>query len=131
MKNNKIYINKKILLKLSGECLKKGKKNLVDFDILNKITNEIKNLFNLGIQIGIVIGGGNLFRGSQLKIHGIKRNIGDHIGMMSTLINGLFIYNHFERLNIKSQLISPFPFNINGICESYNIFRINKILKKK
>ncbi|CUR53863.1 Uridylate kinase [Serratia symbiotica] len=117
----------RILLKLSGEILQGSECFGIDIPILNRIAKEIKELIKLGIQISIVIGGGNLFRGSKLKKIGINHVISDHIGILSTIINGLFIYDALYRINVNSNLMSIIP--LNNICENYHWIKAINLLK--
>ncbi|MFT8229873.1 MAG: UMP kinase [Enterobacterales bacterium] len=127
MNKNPIY--KRILLKLSGEVLQ-GKKSFgIDFNVLNNIIKSIKELIELNIQIGIVIGGGNLFRGVKLEKSGITRVVGDHIGMLSTIINGLAIRDNLHKLNINACLMSALP--INEICSSYSCIKAINLINNK
>ncbi|NIH16638.1 MAG: UMP kinase [Buchnera aphidicola (Periphyllus lyropictus)] len=120
----------RVLLKLSGESLidinGSSKIHIKSLDFLSK---EIKRIIDLNIELGIVIGAGNLFRGSQLQKMGINRVVSDHIGMLSTVINGLAINNSMNKMNIKTELMSAIP--LNGICEIYNWSRAINLLSKK
>lgn len=122
----KTPVYKRVLLKISGEGLQGDLNYGIEFRILNKIVAEIKHLIKLGIQIGIVIGGGNLFRGKGLSKNGMNRVIGDHIGMLSTIINGLALYDAFNHAGIKSILMSTFT--IPGVCRLYNSFEAKDLL---
>ncbi|UAJ65334.1 UMP kinase [Candidatus Schneideria nysicola] len=127
--NTKKPIYRRIILKLSGEALQ-GKKNFgIDFNILNRITHEIKELVKLDIQVSIVLGGGNLFRGTKLVKIGVNRITGDHIGILSTLINSLAMRDTLIRSNIRVCLMSAIP--INGICVDYNREQALHLLKNK
>ncbi|BGI51143.1 MAG: UMP kinase [Arsenophonus endosymbiont of Ceratovacuna japonica] len=111
-------IYKRILLKLSGEFLQGSEGFGININALKYIAQEIKELVELSIQIGIVIGGGNLFRGSNLSSYGMNRVISDHMGMLATIINGLAIRDILHRSCINCKLMSAIP--INGICDNYN-----------
>ncbi|CRK85791.1 Uridylate kinase [Candidatus Providencia siddallii] len=111
-------IYQRILLKLSGEALL-GKESFgIDFNALTLIAQEIKILVNLGIQIGVVVGGGNLFRGSGLMKTGINRVVCDQMGMLATIMNGLAIKDALNRIHVKTRLMSAIP--LNSICDIYN-----------
>jgi uridylate kinase len=123
---------KKVLLKLSGEVLM-GKKSFgIDFDILNSISNEIKNVYDDDIKLSIVIGGGNIFRGVNSKEFSMERTDADYIGMISTIINGITLKNSLKNLKLPVVLYSALK--IENVCNSYNIeeakelFEANNIL---
>ncbi|CAL4321306.1 Uridylate kinase [Buchnera aphidicola (Neophyllaphis podocarpi)] len=119
-------IYKRVLLKISGESLQ-GKKDFgIDSTFLNRIIKEIKILISFGIQIAIVIGGGNLFRGSCFSNLGINRIFADNIGMLSTIINGLAIHGFMSKFSINSYLMSSFC--IPSICEVYNREKAIKLI---
>jgi uridylate kinase len=88
---------KRILLKLSGEALMGGRRTGIDPDTLAGIADEIAAVRNEGVQIAIVIGGGNIFRGVTAATEGIDRVAGDHMGMLATVINGLALQDSLER----------------------------------
>ncbi|MFP3036542.1 MAG: UMP kinase [Arsenophonus sp. ER-BJ3-MAG3] len=111
-------IYQRILLKLSGEALQGSEGFSIDFSALNYIVQEIKELLKLTIQIGIVIGGGNLFRGITLTNTGMCRIVCDHIGMLATIMNGLAMRDALDRAYIDANLMSAIP--LNGVCDNYN-----------
>lgn len=88
MATNAKPVYKRILLKLSGEALQGTEGFGIDASILDRMAQEIKELVELGIQVGVVIGGGNLFRGAGLAKAGMNRVVGDHMGMLATVMNG-------------------------------------------
>ncbi|ABF13862.1 UMP kinase [Candidatus Palibaumannia cicadellinicola] len=121
-------IYQRILLKLSGEALQ-GKNNFgIDTNALNRIVQEIKELIKFKINIGIVIGGGNLFRGTLLAHLGIQRVVCDHMGMLATVINSLAIRNTMLHININANILSAIP--LDGICELYNLDKAIDLLEK-
>ena len=91
MATNAKPVYKRILLKLSGEALQGTEGFGIDASILDRMAQEIKELVELGIQVGVVIGGGNLFRGAGLAKAGMNRVVGDHMGMLATVMNGVVI----------------------------------------
>lgn len=98
---------KRILLKLSGEALSgNDKKNIIDFDILDQFAREIKNVVEKGVQVAIVIGGGNIFRGASVEKSGIDRVQGDQMGMLATVINGMAIQSVLEKYGLYTRLLS-------------------------
>ncbi len=119
---------RRILLKLSGEELL-GERNLgIDPKILDNIALEMGQLVGIGVQIGIVIGGGNLFRGSALSAAGMDRVTGDHMGMLATLMNAMAVRDALERKNISTQLMSSVP--MTGVVEPYDRRKAMKYLKQ-
>ena len=96
----------RILLKLSGEALNGGDKSqIINSDILEQYAKEIKTVVDLGVEVAIVIGGGNIFRGASLK-SGIDRSQGDYMGMLATVINGIAIQSALEAEGMKTRLLS-------------------------
>ena len=95
---------KRILLKLSGEALMGGRRTGIDADTLAAIADEIKEVQQLGIQIAIVIGGGNIFRGVTAATEGIDRVAGDHMGMLATVINGIALQDALERRGVNTRV---------------------------
>ncbi|ABJ90620.1 UMP kinase [Buchnera aphidicola] len=124
----KIKYNR-ILLKISGEFLSSKKTFNINTIFITKLIKQIKLLTNLGVQIGLVIGGGNLFRGSDLEKIGMRRSISDKIGMLSTVMNGLLLHEFMQTANIKSKIFSSTL--LEGICERYHIDKAIKCLEKK
>ncbi|RMG79464.1 MAG: UMP kinase [Bacteroidetes bacterium] len=95
---------KRILLKLSGEALMGNKQFGIDHQRLNQYANEIKAIVEKGVQVGIVIGGGNIFRGIQAEEGGIDRVQGDYMGMLATVINGLALQSSLEKIGVYTRL---------------------------
>lgn len=120
---------KRIILKISGEVLQGKKQFGINANTLNRITKEIKQLVTLDYEIGIIVGGGNLFRGKDLIKIGIKPVISDYIGMLSTIINGLAIKDALHRIYINARLMSVIP--LNGICDHYDLDKAIRLLKKQ
>ena len=119
---------KRILLKLSGEALM-GKKNYgIDSSLLEKYSQEIKEIHNKGIEIAIVIGGGNIYRGIESEESGINRVQGDYMGMMATLINSMALQSHLEKLGCDTRLMSGF--NVDQVCEPFIRRRAIRHLEK-
>jgi uridylate kinase len=108
---------KRILLKLSGEAL--GKDGVgIDPKILDRMALEIGQLIGIGVQVGLVVGGGNLFRGAALQAAGLDRVTGDHMGMLATVMNGLAMRDALERSNIASRVMSAIP--MSGVVDYYD-----------
>ena len=109
----------RILLKLSGEALSGNKDMGIDATVLDHMSLSIAHLVGLGVQVGIVVGGGILYRGSQLQKEGlVGRVTGDQMGMLATVMNGLALRDALERRNIKTRLMSAI--SINGVVETYS-----------
>ncbi|URJ30806.1 UMP kinase [Candidatus Blochmannia vicinus (nom. nud.)] len=111
-------IYRRIVLKMSGEALQGAEGFGIDTTALNRMVIEVKELVNIGVQIGIVMGGGNLFRGTGLAQAGINRIVGDHIGMLATIMNGLAMRSALHRAYVHSHLMSAIP--LSGVCDHYN-----------
>lgn len=97
---------KRILLKLSGEALMGDKQFGIDNNRLAQYSREIKEIADMGIEIAIVIGGGNIFRGLQAAEGGMERTQGDYMGMLATVINGMALQSSLEMHDIKTRLMS-------------------------
>lgn len=111
---------KRILIKLSGEWLANKKKGLlIDYKLVKKIANQIKIIRDKGYEIGIVVGGGNLWRGASAEKNGIPRNRADYIGMLGTMMNALALQSVFEKNGIKTRVNSAL--NIDGRVAQYYI----------
>ncbi len=109
---------KRILLKMSGEALMGDLGFGIDPRVLDRMALEIGQLVGIGVQVGLVIGGGNLFRGAKLQAAGLDRVAGDHMGMLATVMNALALRDALERSNIKSSLMSAIP--MSGIVDHYD-----------
>jgi uridylate kinase len=119
---------KRILLKLSGESLMGDKKAGIDPQRLNQYAQEIKHIAAKGVQVAIVIGGGNIFRGAEAEAIGIERVQGDYMGMMATLINGMALQSALENLGVFTRLMSGIA--INQVCEPFIRRRAIRHLEK-
>ena len=108
---------KRILLKLSGEALMGEKNYGIDSSLLKKYSQEIKGIHNKGIEVAIVIGGGNIYRGIESEESGINRVQGDYMGMMATLINSMALQSHLEKIGCDTRLMSGF--NVDQVCEPF------------
>ena len=114
-KSTPIY--QRVLLKLSGQALG-GESSGIDPEILDKTALEIGQLVGIGVQVGLVIGGGNLFRGAELSAAGLDRVTGDHMGMLATVMNALAMRDALERANIHTVVMSSIP--MSGVVEHYD-----------
>ena len=97
---------KRILLKLSGEALMGGRRNGIDPDTIARIADEIVEVHRAGVQLAIVIGGGNIFRGVTAATEGIDRVAGDHMGMLATVINAIAMQDALERRGAQTRVTS-------------------------
>ena len=109
---------KRILLKLSGEALMGAEGFGIDPRVLDRMALEIGQLVGIGVQVGLVVGGGNLFRGAALHKAGLDRVTGDHMGMLATVMNALGLRDALERSNISTVVMSAIP--MSGIVEHYD-----------
>ncbi|MFT6300547.1 MAG: uridylate kinase [Saprospiraceae bacterium] len=109
---------KRILLKLSGEELMGEEGFGIDPRVLDRMALEIGQLVGIGVQIGLVIGGGNLFRGAALSAAGMERVTGDHMGMLATMMNGLAMRDALDRNNISAHVVSAI--SMSGVMEQYD-----------
>lgn len=109
---------KRILLKLSGEALTGSENFGIDPKVLDQMALEIGQLVGIGVQVGLVVGGGNLFRGAALQRAGLDRVTGDHMGMLATVMNALALRDALERSNISTQVMSSIP--MSGVVDHYD-----------
>jgi uridylate kinase len=127
MSTNPKSAYRRILLKLSGEALVGEEGFGIDPKVLDRMALEIKSLIEAGVQVGLVIGGGNIFRGAGLAEAGMNRVVGDHMGMLATVMNGLAMRDALHRSHVNSRLMSAIP--LNGVCDDYNWAEAIKHLK--
>lgn len=109
---------KRVLLKLSGEALEGKEAFGIDPEVLHRMAQEIKNIVDQGVEVGLVIGGGNIFRGAKLAQAGLNRVVGDHMGMLATVMNGLAMRDALYRQGVTTTLMSAIP--LQGVCEPYS-----------
>ncbi|MFM2189738.1 MAG: hypothetical protein RL491_124 [Bacteroidota bacterium] len=119
---------KRILLKLSGESLMGDKQFGIDSAVLSQYAREIKSLVDKKVQLAIVIGGGNIFRGLQASEDGMDRVQGDYMGMLATVINSMALQSALESLNIQTRLQSAIK--MEAICEPFIRRRAVRHLEK-
>ena len=105
------------MLKLSGEALMGNKEFGIDLNTINAITEQIAYVFEKGLKISIVVGGGNIFRGISASSAGMDRSSADYTGMMATVINSLVLQNSIERKGIDTRVLSALK--IENVCETY------------
>ncbi len=119
---------KRVLLKISGEALIGKKEHGIDDKFINSLAQEITDLKNEGIELIIVIGGGNFFRGSNLEFLGIQRVTADHMGMLATVINSLALQSSLEEINTQCRVMSSIA--IDAVCEKYIKRKAERHLEK-
>ena len=119
---------KRILVKLSGEALMGSSDYGIDPQILKRIALEIQELLGLGVQVAVVIGGGNIFRGEGLARSGMDRVTGDHMGMLATVMNCLAMQDALESIGTYARVMSAI--RINEVCEDYIRRRAIRHLEK-
>lgn len=121
-------VAKRILLKLSGEALMGNLKYGIDPEVIGRIADEIATVVAMDVEIAIVIGGGNIFRGAGLARAGMDRVTGDHMGMLATVMNALAIQDALERKEVYARVMSALA--INDVCEDYIRRRAIRHLEK-
>ena len=120
--------NNRILLKLSGEALMGDGDYGIDPDVIRRMAEDVRDIRELGVEVGIVIGGGNIFRGAGLAASGMDRVTGDHMGMLATVINALAMQDALEQLGLYCRVMSAV--RINQVCEDYVRRRAIRHLEK-
>ncbi len=124
--SNPVY--RRVLLKLSGEVLA-GKQGFgIEQESTDRLVSEVKSIYDLGIEIGIIIGAGNIFRGMQVARKGGDRVTGDHLGMLGTVMNAISFREALEKAGCKAVAMSAF--GITGIIEQYVRGKVQNYLKK-
>jgi len=119
---------KRILLKLSGEALMGDSSYGINPDAIKKYSQEIKSAIDLGAEVAVVIGGGNIFRGLKAAHEGLDRVQGDYMGMLATVINGLALQSSLEQINVQTRLVSAI--DMEKICEPFIRRRAIRHLEK-
>lgn len=120
---------KRVLLKLSGESLMGSQGFGIDNEVLEFFSEEIQKVHKAGVELGVVIGGGNIYRGLSASSQGIDRATGDQMGMLATVINSLALQNAIEKKGMYSRLMSAI--NMEAIAEPYIRRRAIRHLEKK
>jgi uridylate kinase len=126
MANTVLY--KRVLLKLSGEALMGSCDYGIDPAMMQRVASEIAAVVDMGVQVGLVIGGGNIFRGAGLAASGMDRVTGDHMGMLATVINSLAMQDALEKYGKETRVMSAV--RINRMCEEYVCRRALRHLEK-
>ncbi len=108
---------KRVLLKISGEALMGGGEYGIDTETVNRVAQDVKDAVKLGVQVCLVIGGGNIFRGISGAAQGMDRASADYMGMLATLINSLAMQNALEKIGVDTRVQSAIP--MDSVCEPY------------
>ena len=119
---------KRVLLKVSGEALAGDKKSGLDFDVMRSVCKSIKTCVELGVEVGIVVGGGNFWRGAQHGEGKIERTRADHMGMMATVMNCLALADVLEQMDVPVRVQTAL--SITAVAEPYIRLRADNHLKK-
>jgi uridylate kinase len=120
---------KRVLLKLSGEALMGDQGFGIDPHVVARIASEIKDIHDLGVQVAIVIGGGNIFRGIKASAEGFDRVTADHMGMLATVINALAIQDALEKMDVYTRVLSAIE--MRSVAEMYIRRRAIRHLEKR
>lgn len=120
--------SQRIMLKLSGEALLGSANYGIDPQVIQRIAREVREIADLGVQIGLVIGGGNIFRGAGLAGSGTDRVTADHMGMLATVMNALAMQDALESAGAHARVMSAL--RINEVCEDYIRRRAVRHLEK-
>jgi len=126
IKKKPIY--KRVLLKLSGEALLGNAQHGIDAEICASFAEQIKEVSSLGVEIALVVGGGNIFRGERAAEHGLERTVGDYIGMLATIMNSLALQAALEKENQDTRVLSAIE--VKDVCEPYVRRRAIRHLEK-
>lgn len=121
-------IYKRILLKLSGEGLMGNKAFGMDADVIQNLARQIKDVHDNQVEVCLVIGGGNIFRGAKEASKGMNRAVADQVGMLATVMNALYMQNALEALGAKTRVLSGL--DIPDVCEHYTYRRALRHLEK-
>lgn len=119
---------KRVLLKLSGEALMGDANYGIDPKVIERIAREVKEVAETGVQVAMVIGGGNIFRGAGLAASGIDRVAADHMGMLATVMNGIAMQDALESIGVYARVMSALQ--IHQVCEDYIRRRAIRHLEK-
>ncbi len=119
---------RRVLLKLSGEALMGAGDFGIDPGVIKRVAGEIKELVDMGIQLGLVVGGGNIFRGAGLAGGGMDRVVGDQMGMLATVMNALAMQDALEKQGVSARVMSAL--DMHEVCEDYIRRRAVRHLEK-
>jgi uridylate kinase len=120
---------RRVLLKLSGEALKGSAASGIDFPTMQFVAREVQALVRGGVQVGVVVGGGNIWRGANCEGTGLDRATADYMGMLATIMNGLALQSAFEQIGLEARAMSAL--RLDQVCEPYIRQRALEHLRKK
>lgn len=113
----RLWPPKRVVLKLSGEMLKGSEPFGVDRDMVDYLAEEIHSAVEIPVEVGVVIGGGNIFRGNSEVAREMKRAVADQVGMIATMINALLLQDALERMGLETRVMTPIE--MNDVAEPY------------
>ena len=122
------FIYKRVLLKISGESLMGSLSYGIDPEMVSRVAGEVKAVTEQGIEVCLVIGGGNIFRGISGAAAGMERATGDYMGMLATVMNALAMQNALENMGVFTRVLSALP--ISAVCEPYIRRRAQRHMEK-
>ena len=127
---NKTPVYKRILLKLSGEALQGRLEHGIDAQMCASLAEEIKEIHRAGVEVALVVGGGNIFRGQmETKRFGLDRSVADYMGMLATVMNGLALQNALEQIRIQTRVMTAIE--MHAVAEPYILRRAIRHLEKR
>ena len=127
--NGKGHLYPRVLLKISGESLIGKQSYGIDPEMVAAVAQQVKDVADLGVEVCLVIGGGNIFRGVSAAAAGMERATGDYMGMLATVMNALAMQNALETLDMPTRVMSALP--ISAVCEPYIRRRAMRHLEKR
>lgn len=119
---------KRILLKLSGEGLMGNKSFGMSAEVIDALARQIKDVHDSGVEICVVVGGGNIFRGAREASKGMNRTVADQVGMLATVMNALYVQSALEKIGVSARVMSGI--HIPAVCENYIYRRAVRHLEK-
>ena len=122
------FVYKRVLLKISGESLMGNLSYGIDPEMVARVAGEVKSVTDQGVQVSLVIGGGNIFRGISGAAAGMERATGDYMGMLATVMNALAMQNALENIGVFTRVLSALP--ISAVCEPYIRRRAQRHMEK-
>ncbi len=119
---------KRVLLKLSGEGLMGDKSFGMSAEVISALAGQIKSVYQMGVQVCIVVGGGNIFRGAKEASSGMNRSVADQVGMLATIMNALYLQDEIEKIGVPVRVMSGL--NVPQVCEPYMYRKALKHLER-
>ncbi len=123
-----VPLYKRVLLKISGEALMGDRDYGLDPDMVGRVATEVKEAVDTGVQVCLVIGGGNIFRGVSAAAKGMERTTADYMGMLATVMNALGMQSALERVGVQTRVLSAIP--MQSVCEPYIRRRAERHMEK-